>query len=80
MHGVCLELALVVLCLLLLWALLVLQEDASRRISHQQGYRERLQEIAKAHEHQVADIQARNRHLEQQGEGRRRGACMLPLC
>ncbi|XP_043377543.1 coiled-coil domain-containing protein 17 isoform X3 [Chelonia mydas] len=48
------------------------EEDASRRISHQQGYRERLQEIAKAHEHQVADIQARNRHLEQQGEEIRR--------
>uniref|UniRef100_A0A452I2L3 Coiled-coil domain containing 17 n=1 Tax=Gopherus agassizii TaxID=38772 RepID=A0A452I2L3_9SAUR len=61
------------LCLLLLWALLVLQEDASHRISHRQGYRERLQEIAKAHEHQMADIQARNQHLEQQGEGRRRG-------
>ncbi|CAM4617674.1 unnamed protein product [Caretta caretta] len=48
------------------------EEDASRRISHQQGYRERLQEIAKAHEHQVADIQARNQHLEQQGEEIRR--------
>uniref|UniRef100_A0A8C3FD79 Coiled-coil domain-containing protein 17 n=1 Tax=Chrysemys picta bellii TaxID=8478 RepID=A0A8C3FD79_CHRPI len=61
------------LCFLLLWALLVLQEDAGRRISHRQGYKERLQEIAKAHEHQMAAIQARNQHLEQQGEGRRRG-------
>ncbi|XP_044882933.1 coiled-coil domain-containing protein 17 isoform X2 [Mauremys mutica] len=48
------------------------EEDASRRISHRQGYRERLQEIAKAHEHQMADIQARNKHLEQQGEEIRR--------
>ncbi|XP_032660434.2 coiled-coil domain-containing protein 17 isoform X1 [Chelonoidis abingdonii] len=44
------------------------EEDASRQISHRQGYRERLQEIAKAHEHQMASIQARNQHLEQQGE------------
>ncbi|KAG6928286.1 hypothetical protein G0U57_008363 [Chelydra serpentina] len=56
------------------------EEDASRRVSHQQGYRQRLQEMAKAHEHQVAAIQARNQHLEQQGEGRRRGAGTLPLC
>ncbi|XP_043376337.1 coiled-coil domain-containing protein 17 isoform X2 [Dermochelys coriacea] len=55
------------------------EEDASRQISRQQGYRERLQEIAKAHEHQVADIQARNQHLEQQGEEIRRRLSELAI-
>ncbi|XP_065409802.1 coiled-coil domain-containing protein 17 isoform X1 [Chrysemys picta bellii] len=55
------------------------EEDAGRRISHRQGYRERLQEIAKAHEHQMAAIQARNQHLEQQGEEIRRRLSELAL-
>ncbi|TFK01730.1 secreted tolloid-like protein [Platysternon megacephalum] len=55
------------------------EEDASHRISHRQGYRERLQEIAKVHEHQMADIQARNQHLEQQGAEIRRRLSELTL-
>nr|XP_042700972.1 coiled-coil domain-containing protein 17 isoform X2 [Chrysemys picta bellii] len=55
------------------------EEDAGRRISHRQGYKERLQEIAKAHEHQMAAIQARNQHLEQQGEEIRRRLSELAL-
>ncbi|XP_034635999.1 coiled-coil domain-containing protein 17 [Trachemys scripta elegans] len=55
------------------------EEDAGRLISHRQGYRERLQEIAKAHEHQMAAIQARNQHLERQGEEIRRRLSELAL-
>ncbi|XP_067423919.1 coiled-coil domain-containing protein 17 [Emydura macquarii macquarii] len=55
------------------------EEDASRRISHRQEYRERLQEMAEAHEHHVADIQAKNQHLEQQREEIRRRLSELAI-
>lgn len=42
------------------------EDNNSHRIHHQQEYWQRQQQMVEAHEHQLADIQARNEYLQQQ--------------
>ncbi|XP_042318892.1 coiled-coil domain-containing protein 17-like [Sceloporus undulatus] len=42
------------------------KNDNTQQILHQQEYWQRQQQMAEMHERQLADIQARNQHLEQQ--------------
>ncbi|XP_053100271.1 coiled-coil domain-containing protein 17 isoform X3 [Hemicordylus capensis] len=53
------------------------ENDNSHQVLHQQEYWQRQQQLAEAHERQLADIQARNQYLEQQKEEIRR--CLSEL-